>query len=509
MAVPGRPERASQRIGHALPRSVVALQRRISTCASIDELVAVLSGGLGALCPVKDRISVALVEPDGQSLRVYRIVPAADRSAGPLPRVKVEGTAVGRVVVEGAGQLVDDVWADPNITFGHASRDRIRSTVSVPIRVAGRVVGVLNAGSHIPGACNRAMLDEVDEIAAVVGPAIYAAERLLGGREPAAAASEETAGLVGRGAAFQALMAAARRAATSDAGVLITGETGVGKTALARAMHRWSARRQGPFVTVHIADLSSGLVESELFGHARGAFTGASSDRIGRFESAQGGTIFLDEVSEAPPPIQAKLLRVIQDQTFERVGGTRTLRSDVRIIAATSRDLGESIARGEFRKDLFYRLNVVPIHVPSLAARREDLDVLVGSILDRLRRTDGRGDRQLSPDAWRRVRAYDWPGNIRELESVLRRAWILEDGAELSLEGFPQREAHAAAMPAEWPTLEEHQRRYIESVLERCAGVIEGPRGAAKLLGMRPSTLRSRMERLGISARPMREKGRA
>ena len=498
-------------------RTIDDLRRRIYECLDLDRLLAVLAAELGAALPVNDRVSIALLEPDGEWLRVHRLLPPPPaEQRGSLPRVRVEGTPVGRVVIEGVGRVVGDTRADPNITFGQASHDGIRSTVSVPIRVDGRVVGAMNAGSRTPGACDAAMLRELAEVAALVGPAVLGAEQAArrAARPPSVdhEIAEAPAGLVGQSAAFRALLAAARRAARSNADVLITGETGVGKTALARAMHGWSPRASGPFITVHLADLTPTLIESELFGHERGAFTGASSARAGRFESAQGGTIFLDEVSETPLPIQAKLLRVIQDRSFERVGGGRTMQADVRIIAATSRDLRAAIGRGEFREDLFYRLNVVPLSVPPLRERGEDLELLISAILAEIHAADPT-PRRIAAEAWARLRAHRWPGNIRELESVLRRAAILEEGAELTLEGFPDAGQEPAAPPASvdadgWPSLEEHERRYLARVLEQVGGVIEGPNGAAQLLGLHPSTLRSLMKRLGVSAQPARQKSR-
>ena len=503
-------------------RGIADLQRRIYQCLDLGQLLSVLGETLGEVLPVTDRVSIALVEPDGEWLRVHRLLPPPAAEQKALPRVRIEGTPVGQVVQGGIGRVVADTRSDPNITFGQASHDGIRSTVSVPIRVDGRVVGAMNAGSKTPGACDAAMLRQLEEVAAVVGPAVLGAERAAGGRprtaEPAARIEERDrpAGLVGQSAVFRALLAAARRAARSNADVLITGETGVGKTALARAMHGWSARSGAPFITVHLADLTPTLIESELFGHERGAFTGASSARTGRFESAQGGTIFLDEVSETPLPIQAKLLRVIQDRSFERVGGGRTIQADVRIIAATSRDLRAASQRGEFREDLFYRLNVVPLCVPPLRERPDDLELLVAAVLAGIHPADGAPQR-IANDAWARMRAYSWPGNIRELESVLRRAAILEEGAELMLDGFPDPSQSGGAdaadgpQPADedgWPSLEEHERRYLARVLSRVGGVIEGTSGAAHLLGLHPSTLRSLMKRLGVSAQPARDKNR-
>jgi formate hydrogenlyase transcriptional activator len=494
------------------PRSLHNLQNLLYRRLDLKQLLEVLASELAAFLPVKDRVSIALLEPDGEWLRVHRLLPPPEDTRGALPRVRVEGTPVGMVVRDGVGRVVSDTRADPMITFGQASHDGIRSTISVPIRVDGRVVGAMNAGSRTPGTCDADMLRLLSAVAAVVGPALLAAEQSAPAtRAPAAEEeAERPAGLIGQSAAFRTLLGTARRAAKSDADVLITGETGVGKTALARAIHGWSARRGSPFVTVHLADLTPTLIESELFGHERGAFTGASTGRAGRFESATGGTIFLDEVGETPLPIQAKLLRVLQDRSFERVGGVRTLRADVRVIAATSRDLRAASQRGEFREDLYYRLNVVPLVVPSLRERPDDLELLADGILA------GIGDRpelRIAPAAWARLRAHGWPGNVRELESVLRRAAILEEGPELQLDGFPEHQtaeqkAHDADDAGGWPTLEEHERRYVRRVLALTVGVIEGPNGAAHLLGLHPSTLRSLMKRLGVSANAARERGR-
>jgi DNA-binding NtrC family response regulator len=353
------------------------------------------------------------------------------------------------------------------------------------------VIGAMNAGSKVIGACTEEMLAQLAEIADVVVPAFHAFERAITNRRD----------LTGETPAFRALLDTAQRTARSDADVLITGETGVGKTALSRAIHQWSSRSSGPFVTVHLGDLAPTLVESELFGYERGAFTGAVEARPGRFELARGGTIFLDEISEAPLAIQAKLLRVTQDRCFERVGSGRTIDADVRIIAATSCDLRDAIRRGEFREDLYYRLSVVPLHVPPLRERIDDIETLATAILARAAQRDQRA-RTLSPLAWSRLRTHSWPGNIRELESVLRRALILEDADVLTLDSMattpaisvrPQTSEHIA-------TLEENEREYIRHVLQLRGGVIEGHNGAAHALGVPPSTLRSKMKRLGISA---------
>jgi formate hydrogenlyase transcriptional activator len=480
--------------------ALLALPDAMAKCSDVEQLRSLLADVVAPLLPVKDRFSIVLLEPDGEWLRIHRILPAADGKATALARVRVMGTPVGSVVREGVGRVIADVRTDPNITFGHASHDGIRSTVSVPLKIGDRVIGAMNVGSKVVGGCTDDMLQQLTDIAAKIGPAFHAAEQAIAtrGRKPAGRGD-----LTGSSPAFRALLAAAQRTARSDADVLITGETGVGKTALSRALHNWSPRSSGPFVTVHLADLTPTLVESELFGYERGAFTGATEARAGRFELARGGTIFLDEISEAPLAIQTKLLRIIQDRCFERVGSGRTIDADVRIIAATSVDLRAAIKRGEFREDLYYRLSVVPLHVPALRDRRDDLEPLVTSILSRLQTGDPR-PRRLSPLAWSRINAHPWPGNIRELESVLRRAAILEDSDELALDclvAAPGSELSSQQPDEHLPTLEEHERNYIEHVLRRRNGVIEGADGAARILGVPPSTLRSKMKRLGITIR--------
>lgn len=411
------------------------------------------------------------------------------------------GTAVGAVASDGQPRVVKDVRSDDNLRFGRASHDGIRSTVSVPVRIAGRVVGVLNAGSRSVGACSESMVAQLDELAELIGHAVFAAE-CAQAPQPARIPSVPTGdhGLVAQSAAMRELLGQAQRAALSEATVLLTGETGVGKSLLAKAMHGWSARRTGPFAAVHVADLPATLVESELFGHERGAFTGATQRRLGRFEVASGGTLFLDEIGEAPLAVQSKLLRVTQDGLFERVGGSATLHTDARLIAATHRDLHEATQLGSFRRDLLYRLEIVALHVPPLRERPEDLAPLVERILQRLGQPHGRGLR-LSSAAWHKLKNHTWPGNIRELEAVLTRAALLEEGDELQLPMFKGTSSPLQLVTAAnaWPTRDEHERRYLVQVLEHTQGRIEGPHGAAELLGMVPSTLRSRCQRLGLS----------
>jgi predicted ATPase/transcriptional regulator with GAF, ATPase, and Fis domain len=301
-----------------------------------------------------------------------------------------------------------------------------------------------------------------------------------------------------------ALLDALRRielVAPTDSSVLILGETGSGKELFARAVHSRSARRARPLVKVNCGAIAPGLVESELFGHVKGAFTGAIDRRVGRFELAHGGTIFLDEVGELPLDAQVKLLRVLQEQEFEPVGSSRTVRVDVRVIAATNRDLDRAVADGRFRADLLYRLNVFPVAVPPLRERPGDIPLLAGFFVSGLARKLGKPLKGFSTRSMERLMQYSWPGNVRELQNVVERSAILAQSPVLEVEsGFAADSARIPAAPVsrERSTLDEIQRAHILSVLKSTGGIVEGARGAATILGLHPNTLRSRMKKLGI-----------
>ncbi|MBZ5610682.1 MAG: sigma 54-interacting transcriptional regulator [Acidobacteriia bacterium] len=301
--------------------------------------------------------------------------------------------------------------------------------------------------------------------------------------------------MVGSSPRFVELVSRIQLVASTSATVLICGETGTGKELVVRAIHNLSERRQRPLVKINCAAISAGLVESELFGHVKGAFTGATERRIGRFEYANGGTLFLDEVTELPLETQAKLLRVLQEQEFEPVGSNRTVQVDVRLLAATNRDLAEVVREGRFRMDLYYRLLVVPVEVPPLRDRREDIPALAAHFIARHNRQFGRRFEGISTSMMQQLLAHHWPGNIRELENVLARAMVLCQGAVLDEPLFA-----SAAGPSEAPprTLQEAERRHIENALASTRWVLEGSQGAAAILGLNASTLRSRMKRLGI-----------
>ncbi|HEX5657529.1 MAG TPA: sigma 54-interacting transcriptional regulator [Polyangiales bacterium] len=304
--------------------------------------------------------------------------------------------------------------------------------------------------------------------------------------------------LLGQGAAMRELSALLMQIAPTDSTVLIQGESGTGKELVARAIHRLSRRNEGPLVTLNCGAIPLGLVESELFGHERGAFTGASQRRLGRFELAHGGTLFLDEVGELPLAAQAKLLRVLQERTFERVGGTQRISADVRVLAATNRDLRELVASGAFRLDLFYRLDVLPLITPPLRERKEDIPLLAAAFLRTMAQRLSRELHGLSHEGLEALMAYDWPGNVRELENVIERSAILAHGPLVNVHGL-------SPMPPKLPeldtdvTLEEQQRALILRALEQSGWKLAGDTGAGARLGLHPNTLRSRMRRLGLA----------
>jgi DNA-binding NtrC family response regulator len=322
--------------------------------------------------------------------------------------------------------------------------------------------------------------------------------------------------IIGSAPALREALGKVAAVAPTDSTVLIHGETGTGKELIARALHAQSQRPDKPMIKLNCSAISAGLVESELFGHVKGAFTGATDKRMGRFELADGGTLFLDEVSELPLETQAKLLRVLQEQEFEPVGSSRTVKVDVRVIAATNRDLLADVRRGRFRSDLFYRLNVFPINLPALRERAEDISVLAHHFMQRMGRKLGKPLERIAPSTLAQLRRYSWPGNIRDLQNTIERAAVLASGAELVVdwelgppaasgnEGVGSELSTSPAHPplsagAEARSLEAIEREHIIAMLRKARGVVEGPRGAAQLLDMNPSTVRFRMKKLSIA----------
>jgi DNA-binding NtrC family response regulator len=307
--------------------------------------------------------------------------------------------------------------------------------------------------------------------------------------------------IVGTSGNLTAVLRLVEVAAPTGSTIFIRGETGTGKELIARAIHNFSSRASRPFVKVNCAAIPSGLLESELFGHERGAFTGAVTQKIGRFELADGGTLFLDEVGDIPVELQPKLLRVLQEQEFERLGSTRTLHVDVRLVAATNRDLAQMVEKQQFREDLYFRLDVFPIQLPPLRERREDIPALVRHFVDKYARRMNKRIETISDEVMGLLGRYQWPGNIRELQNFIERAVILSIGTVLQtpIEELQKKMTHRSGAVEE--TLDQAEREHILKILEQTKWVIGGPQGAALRLGLKRTTLLSKMERLGISRR--------
>jgi formate hydrogenlyase transcriptional activator len=304
--------------------------------------------------------------------------------------------------------------------------------------------------------------------------------------------------IIGKSPALESVLEQVEQVAPTDSTVLIQGETGTGKELIARAIHNLSARCGRPFIKLNCAAIPFDLLESELFGHERGAFTGAIAQKVGRFELADKGTLFLDEVGDIPPALQPKLLRVLQEQEFERLGSTRTQQVNIRLVAATNRNLAEMVKRNEFRSDLYYRLNVFPIPLPPLRARRDDIPALVEHFVELYSRRMDKPIDQIAPDTMSALTSYPWPGNIRELQNFIERSVIMTSGNVLqpplaTLQSSTGAESLGAV------TLEDAERDHIRKILEQTRWVVAGPNGAAARLGIKRSTLYFRMQKLGIS----------
>ena len=313
--------------------------------------------------------------------------------------------------------------------------------------------------------------------------------------------------IIGSSSALEAVLEQVERVAPTDSTVIIQGETGTGKELIAHAIHNLSSRCGRPFVRLNCAAIPLDLLESELFGHEKGAFTGAIAQKIGRFELADKGTLFLDEIGDIPPALQPKLLRVLQEQEFERLGSTRTHQVDVRLVAATNRDLEEMVNRGQFRSDLYYRLNVFPVQLPPLRERPEDIPALVTHFVERYGHRMGREIESIPPETMSALASYQWPGNIRELQNLIERAVILSNDGVLP-NPLPPTGTRAIAIASAAPvtTLKDSERTLILRTLEEVSWVIGGPKGAAAKLGLKRTTLIHKMQKLGIS-RPASQSG--
>ena len=387
----------------------------------------------------------------------------------------------------------------------------VRSVVCMPLVTHDRALGTLSLASLRDAAFQQSDVDLLSQVAGQVAIAVenalafqeigelkntLAQEKLYLEDEIRSEMNFEE--IVGESASLRSMLKQVETVAPTDSTVLIQGETGTGKELIARAIHNLSPRRERTFVKVNCAAIPVGLLESELFGHERGAFTGAIAQRVGRFELAHGGTIFLDEVGDIPLELQPKLLRVLQEHEFERLGSTRTIRADVRLVAATNRDLAEMVASRTFRSDLYYRLRVFPVVMPPLRERQEDIPALVRYFVQKYARRMNRAVETIPSETLDALVRYAWPGNIRELENLIERAVIVSPGPVLRV---PLGELKLSTEPAaeELLTLKAAEREHVLKALEATNWVLAGPRGAAARLGLKRTTLQSRMRKLEIA----------
>jgi formate hydrogenlyase transcriptional activator len=478
-----------------------------------DDLFKTIAEGIKNVLPL-DRTGVTLHDPGRDNFRIRFL-----ETTAPSPRLTRDteiprrGSAVGWVLDHRRYHLRSDLAAErPFFEDPLFYEEGLRCVLNLPLIARGNAFGTLNIASKMPACYSPQDIEfsslVADQIAVAIDN-VRAYEEISQlkhrlDRENLCLRDEIHAQhnfeeMVGTSPAIKDVLDRVAMVAGTDSTVLLLGETGTGKELIARSLHHQSKRKDRALVKVNCAALPAGLIESELFGHEKGAFTGAVSRKVGRFELADGGTLFLDEIGELPLDLQTKLLRVLQEHEFERIGGTQTFRVDVRVIAATNRDLTAAIADKAFRADLYYRLNVFPIRLPSLRDRREDIPILARYFAFRHMIRMGKRIDHIDPRALDRLQGYHWPGNIRELEHLIERAVILSRGPVLHIEdeALPSTRPPDRTEP-ELDTLESIERSHIVRTLVSTRWVVEGPAGAAKILDLHPSTLRSRMRKLDI-----------
>jgi len=474
-----------------------------------------------------DYTSLALLDPMTGLLKIYALdFPGHQGFFKPETVVPRDSSPAGRAIAEGRTLVARGADLDqyPSEIVRQLRAEGLRTVCCIPLTNRARTFGTLNLASRSVDGFSAADIEFVQQVAAQIAIAVenalafkeidalkdkLAVEKLYLEEEIRTEFNFEE--IIGESAPLKRTLAQVELAAPAGTTVLILGDTGTGKELIARAIHNLSPRRERTFVKINCAAIPSGLLESELFGHERGAFTGAVNQKIGRFELADRGTLFLDEVGDIPLELQPKLLRVLQEQEFERLGSNRTQRVDVRVVAATNVDLSKLVADKAFRSDLYYRLNVFPIQVPALRERREDIPLLVRYFVQKFSRRQNKVVQYVPADAMDALVNYAWPGNVRELENFVERAVLLSPGKELrvaisELRGSTASMDHSAATAgidsfgpaASVATLEEAERQHILRALRQTEWRIAGPKGAAAVLGMKRTTLQARMRKLGI-----------
>lgn len=507
-------------------QTLLDVSEAIAVNRDLNELFRELAQRLPRIVPF-DYINLTLHDPVANVIRLHLLIAPESSTIKPGLELPVDESPAGLVWKSQQPLMVEDVALETRFPelIPMLRENGVQSFCTVPLTTALRRLGGMSFGTFQKRAYPQAEIQFMQQVARQVAIAVdnalaygqiadlqekLAQEKLYLEDEIRTAINfEEFVEIVGKSAKLRSVLQDVETVARSDSTVLILGETGTGKELIARAIHDRSARKPHAFVKLNCAAIPTGLLESELFGHERGAFTGAIAQRIGRFELAHRGTVFLDEIAEIPLELQPKLLRVLQEREFERLGSTHTLRTDARLIAATNRDLQARVNEKQFRDDLFYRLNVFPIRVPPLRERAEDIPVLVRHFAEQFGRRMKKSVESIPSETMNALSRYDWPGNVRELQNVIERAVILSNGPVLrvplaDLLRVPAVEAknRAAAPPVANGTLEEAERKHILAVLEETKWVLAGTNGAAARLGMKRSTLQFRMRKLGISRPP-------
>ncbi len=464
--------------------------------------------------PTFDRTGITLFDPITDHFQIYAlettVVPLALQRGADIPR---QGSGMG-VAFDQQHILYRRELPDEHQFFedSHFLAEGLRSVVYIPLITQRRVLGTFQIASRHPHQYSEADIGFLLHVAKQLALALdntLAYEEIKSLKDQLFQENvylrEEITlqcnfeEIIGADRSLLAVEKEVNQVARTDATVLLFGETGTGKELFARVVHQCSQRCDRPLIKVNCAALPAGLVESELFGHEKGAFTGALQRKIGRFELAHHGTIFLDEIGDIPPETQVKLLRVLQEHEFQRVGGTDTIQVNVRVIAATNRDLALAVENQTFRADLFYRLNVFPIHIPPLRERQEDIPLLAQYFVDKYAKLLGKSIERIHPESEKRLMNYAWPGNVRELENIIERAAILANGPILTIEeSWPSVRLTKTSPSNGLVSLEDMERDYVLKVLQKTKWVVGGKKGAAEILNVHPNTLRSRLAKLGI-----------
>lgn len=505
--------------------ALLAVAQAVAAHTDLRDLLRDLAAALSGQLP-RGYVSFALADPGTRSARLQFLEPVGG-ALPPAPADTPTELPAGESPTAVIWDTQEAFWLDVSHPDGRFpvlrsafARQGVRVAGFVPLTTPRRRLGAMGFASYEPVAPTPADVDFTAQIGRLVALAVESAltrqelhkanARLAAEKrylEEEIRTERRTDDIVGGGAALRRVLEQVEVVAPTDSTVLVTGETGTGKELIARAVHRLSGRKGRTFVKLNCAAIPTGLLESELFGHEKGAFTGAVERRVGRFELADGGTLFLDEVGDIPPELQPKLLRVLQEQEFERLGSGKTIRVNVRLVAATHRNLSQLVAEGRFRSDLFYRLHVFPVHLPPLRERPEDVPDLVRHFVTVFAGRLGRSFAPLPDATMAALTAYPWPGNVRELQHLIERAVILSAGpdlriplGDLTIVGAPPPSSPPPpAASTRPPTLKESERELIARALAACNGVIGGPKGAAARLGLKRTTLISRMRKLGLS----------